>query len=253
MMKEIKMNFLDPYSMVYNIKNINEDLTKSFLDFSIDVQEQVYKNGYFDKVDFSELNHRLSEYLFKKEMKKTHRTRNSFYEWEVGKKIDVHDVLKMLIDKKNISNIFDNYKGIFDLPFVMVRNSNCGISNFKMKTNLMFSCPFKIENQLKILISFYLDRNIKCSFSKALAFWISFLSIHPLEDGNGRLSRIFFHSMCYNTISKYFFIPINEIDFLSNRSILISLREASLNKELSHLIYIFHKYVDINQQQNLRI
>ncbi len=65
------------------------------------------------------------------------------------------------------------------------------------------------------------------------------LSIHPFQDGNGRVSRIIFNIFLMNTVNKNIFIPIYEFSKISQNGFLFNIREAQLfNKWENISIYM---------------
>ncbi|EOY5051872.1 TPA: Fic family protein [Serratia marcescens] len=71
----------------------------------------------------------------------------------------------------------------------------------------------------------------------SIVFSVMFVHAHPLLDGNGRASRLFFNMMLNNISSDY--IPLTELCYAARSGYVLSLREAFLFSEWDNIIRFY--------------
>lgn len=65
----------------------------------------------------------------------------------------------------------------------------------------------------------------------ALVFMVAFCNLHPLRDGNGRLSRMLFNAVLNDGCEVRLYLPLHELAALSRGGYLIRLRQAQYHNQ----------------------
>ncbi len=108
------------------------------------------------------------------------------------------------------------------------------IGEYKKKKNFVgsitTSLPNKVDEDMKVLLNWY-NKLPKKSFEDIIEFHVKFETIHPFQDGNGRVGRmiIFRECLCNNIMP--FYIEDRNKDFYIR-----GLKEYQLNNNKGYLI-----------------
>ncbi|MGO4744837.1 Fic family protein [Serratia quinivorans] len=89
------------------------------------------------------------------------------------------------------------------------------------------------------ILNNYTDNKLFCSIIAS----VFFMHIHPLHDGNGRVSRVLFNLILGRDINNY--IPMTELCHVARSGYVLSLREAFLFSEWDSVIMFYCKCIDI--------
>lgn len=89
------------------------------------------------------------------------------------------------------------------------------------------------------ILNNHTDNKLYCSIVAA----VFFMHIHPLHDGNGRVSRVLFNLILGRDINNY--IPMTELCHVARSGYVLSLREAFLFSEWDSIIIFYCKCIDI--------
>lgn len=94
-----------------------------------------------------------------------------------------------------------------------------------------------LRMSLLALREYALKNNGEHSLFMSIAFSVMFVHAHPLLDGNGRTSRLFFNMMLENALSDY--IPLTELCYAARSGYVLSIREAFLFSEWDNIIRFY--------------
>ena len=133
--------------------------------------------------------------------------------------IKVNDIIETINHFRCIDLVIDmaNYKltesMIKQFHFVLKNNSidsldpTFMVGNYKLKENVVggidTTSPDKVSNEMKKLLDKYNSKKEK-TIEDIIEFHHDFESIHPFQDGNGRVGRLIMLKECL----KYNFVPI---------------------------------------------
>ncbi|CAI0932530.1 Fic family protein [Serratia grimesii] len=106
-----------------------------------------------------------------------------------------------------------------------------------------------LRTTLLSLREYALKNNGEHSLFVSIAFSVMFVHAHPLLDGNGRTSRLFFNMMLRNTLSDY--IPLTELCYAARSGYVLSIREAFLFSEWDNIIRFYCKCIHLLYDSSL--
>lgn len=92
--------------------------------------------------------------------------------------------------------------------------------------SVVYPSKYIIDNQLQIVFEFIKDNYHINSHLCAIVLLVGISHIHPLQDGNGRLSRVMYNWLSFSEINSEFYLPLYEIGGLSEGGYVIRKRLA---------------------------
>lgn len=118
------------------------------------------------------------------------------------------------------------------------------VGDYKTKPNVVgdmkTTAPTKVISEIQKLLTDY-HQKIDITIDNIVDFHYRFESIHPFQDGNGRVGRIIMFKECLKTI-----FYLLSLTILINCSIIAALRNTKLKKDISWILAYRHR---INTKQ----
>lgn len=177
----------------------------------------------------------------------TNSPHGSAYCYKITKEIESLITIEAFFNTTEFTHLLEiTHKAFFE--------DSCGIRNCWVRTGRGFDnvvtyypdpsiVSLELENVNRI-ISRYIDRfPIIC----ALSVYVMLLAIHPFPDGNGRVSRIIMNLIIRKFVDRRLYCPIFELEFITRKSLLLSCREAMINRCFDSLFQVGGGYIRASQ------
>lgn len=189
--------------------------------------------------DFYVLQHRLSPYvdndIFANENDDSHNDFMVFSSLEV-KLLDI-------VKDDDSFNRFIEYAGRSLNKNNTIRNVNIRTVPEADGSYTEFLDVDFLSLELGLLRAFILNKSKENKLLCAIIASVFLMHIHPLSDGNGRVSRVLFNVVLERDAENY--IPITELCHIARSGYVLSLREAFLFLDWESIIIFYCKCIDL--------